>query len=399
MRMVFMLILVVFGGARFIESPTTTAPAGPPIEIRLDGGHDEARELRIREIEADFPKMRRHRTSRFEILSDLGDDVVASHGQLLERTVHAVHDFCEALGYQDIDDLKRMSNDRHFVIAFGNREDFVRFAGTYDKVNALWLGGYFSPGSGHLVYHSAADHPNVRRVTSEIGEADELSGALDPHHELRGEIDRFVVRADASVVVHEATHMLLHQIDVAPATSMQPMWLLEGLAGSFEPVEATRRFGPLRRENGRTRDFRKLLEDDEVPSLVELVSVAEFPKEPRTINRHYAASAALCSWLARHRPKDFRRYIDVAGADEFLVSGANSVGSVADAPQIAGMPAPRVIEAGSTPGSSAESKRRRLASFERIFGDLEEFERAWLRSERVAASMPIADAELVESWD
>lgn len=399
MRMVFMLLLVAFGGARFIESPTSTAPAGPPIEIRLNGGLDQARELRIKEIQADFPAMRRHRTSRFEILSDLGDDIVASHGQLLERTVHAVHDFCEALGYRDIENVKRMSNDRHLVIAFGNREDFVRFAGEYDKINGLWLGGYFSPRPGHLVYHSAADHPNVRRVTSEIGEADESAGRLDPHRELRGEIDRFVIRADASVVVHEATHMLLHQIDVAPATSLQPMWLLEGLAGSFEPVEATRRFGPLRRENGRTQDFRKLLEDDEVPALAELVSVAEFPKEPRAINRHYAASAALCSWLARHRPKEFRRYIDVAGADEFMVSAADSVGSREDAPQIAGMPAPRVSEAGSTLRSSAVSKQRRIATFERIFGDLEEFERVWLRSERVAASMPIADAELVESWD
>jgi hypothetical protein len=63
------------------------------------------------------------------------------------------------------------------------------------------------------------------------------------------------------------------------------------------------------------------------------------------------------------------------------------------------MPAPRVSEAGSTPRSVAVSKQRRIASFERIFGDLGEFERVWLRSERVAASMPIADAELVESWD
>lgn len=399
MRIVFMLLLVAFGGARFIEGPTSRAPAGPPVEIRLDGGLDESRARRIKEIETAFPALRRHRTSRFEILSDLGDEVVARHGQLLERTVHAVHDFCEALGYRNIEHAGASEKDRHLVIAFGDRDDFIRFAGRYDGINALWLGGYFSPGSGHLVYHSAADHPNVRQVTNRIGEVDELAGEVDPHQEIRGKIDRFVMRADASVVVHEATHMLLHRLDVAPATNLQPMWLLEGLAGSFEPVEATRRFGPLRPENGRTRDFRKLLEDGDVPALADLVTATEFPKDPRANHRHYAASAALCSWLARHRPREFRRYIDLAGASEFMVSAVESAGSPVETVQVATMGDDPTDETQPTSHAAAESRRRRLASFEGIFGGLEEFERVWLRAERVAASMPVADAERIDSWD
>ena len=40
-----------------------------------------------------------------------------------------------------------------------------------------------------------------------------------------------------------------------------------------------------------------------------------------------------------------------------------------------------------------------LADFETVFGDIEEIEKTWLRSERAAASLPIANGEFIESWD
>ena len=379
MRSAFLLLLIVVGGLRIFEVPINEAPAGPPLEIRLDGSLEPDREKRIREICAEFPLLERHRTSHFEILSDLDDETIAEHGQLLERTVHAVEDFSRFLGY-DIESFPNRQR-RHLVLAFSDRNDFIKFAGNHDKINAAWLGGYFAPLSGHLAYHTAANHPDLMRIANRIERAEE-GGDDERHQDIRRRMSRFVIQADASVVVHEATHMLLHHFGVAPATSRQPMWLLEGLAGSFEPAEASRRFGPMRPENGRTRDFRKLLREDRVPQLSTLVREREFPKGHQNTQANYATSAALCSWLARHRPRELRRFLDNINNAPDEETRAMDMAGIDDA-----MEAP--VRAGVD----------WLADFETVFGDIEEIEKTWLRSERAAASLPIANGEFIESWD
>ena len=375
MRSALLLLLIAAGGLRIFEDPTATVPAGPPLEIRIDGSLEPQRERRIREICSEFPTLERHRTSRFEILSDIDGEVLAEHGQLLERTVHAVEDFCQKLGYE-VEHL-RDHEYRHLVLAFADREDFIRFAAMHDQVNAAWLGGYFAPGSGHLAYHTAADHPDIQRISERMDrsrERDSMGGEM-----VRSRLNRFVIKADASVVVHEATHMLLHHLGVAPATSWQPMWLLEGLAGSFEPAEPDRRFGPMRPENGRTRDFRELLRQDRVPALVDLIRERDFPKNSGNVQANYATSAALCSWLARHRSQELRRYLDAinhrrgSGIPLMDMTGVN------------GAPRPDGIDW--------------IGDFEAAFGDVEQVEKAWLRAERIAASLPIANGEDLETWD
>ncbi len=384
MRITCLLLLIVVGGFPFIGGIFTNAPAGPPIDIRIDGSLEPALEQRIRSIRAEHPSLDRHRTRGFEILSDLDDDVVAEHGQLLERTVRAVDEFCLALGYPPGESLGSSSDHRHLVIAFSNRDAFIEFAARRDRVNARWLGGYFAPGPGYLVYHTVADHPDVRKMTKDLvapdGEAGDTSGTDDRLH-------RFVIEADASVVVHEATHMLLHHRGVAPATNGQSMWLLEGLAGSFEPIEATRRFGPMRPENARTRDFRDLLRRGRVPRLVDLVRERDFPGARGTTHVHYATSAALCSWLARHRAEELRRYLDTVNARVGGRSGDRDTTSL-DAHQ-----------GGGEEDIDGRLGARRLAEFESVFGEVSRLEYAWLRYEMATASMTVEDREMFVSRD
>ena len=379
MRSAFILLLIVAGGLRIIEGTISEAPAGPPLEIRIDGSPDPGVMKRIQEICVDFPSLERRRTSRFEILSDLDDETIGEHRQWLERTVHAVEDFCRYLGYE-IERLPQ-GRERHLVLAFSNRDDFLRFALKHDKVNATWLAGYFSPAAGHLVYHTAANHPDVQRITHRIGPA-ERSEDQEPRQDIRRQLDRFVVQADASVVVHEATHMLLHHHGVAPATTRQPMWLLEGLAGSFEPAEASRRFGPMRPENGRTRDFRRLLREDRVPVLSDLIREQDFTHARRDTQAQYATSAAFCSWLVRYRPREFRRFLDHVNRripKEDVVMAMVGMDETAREPK------------------SAEVDW--LADFEDVFGDIEVMEKVWLRSERAAAALPVANGADTKSLE
>ena len=84
---------------------------------------------------------------------------------------------------------------------------------------------------------------------------------------------------------------------------------MEGLAGSFEPRVATERFGPNRRENGRTRDFRRHLAEGRVPSISSLLEAATTPADDLDRESFYDGAAVLCSWLVRNDPEGMADYI------------------------------------------------------------------------------------------
>ncbi len=374
MRVALLIVLLAAGGFRFVEAPVEQVEGGPPIEIRLDGRVDDGLETRIARIREGFPELRRHRTLRFEILSDLPPEEIGRHGTLLERTAHAVEAFREALGI----DWSVGDDERQLVIAFGSQDDFVRFAAAYDQMNARWLAGYFSPRHGHLAYHDAHDHPSVRRIEDrrqrEVvarGEAS-IVADIDADPRLAG-LRRFVARTNASVVVHEATHMLLHRRDILAATVSTPLWLAEGLAGSFEPVDPDRRFGPTRPSNGRTAEFRELLDAGNVPPIHTLLTT-ETMSDARELNAFYASSAALCSWLVRQRPDGMRAYLE-------------------EMPRRLGRPEGSLREnrdSETLDPTTGVVVHARVAAFETAFGDLATLERAWLDWERAVLDTTIS---------
>jgi hypothetical protein len=367
MRVAMLILLLAAGSLRFVEPPVAEVEGGPPIEIRLDGRGGDGMEGRISEIRRRFPGLQRHRTTRFEILSDLPSEEIARHGALLERTAHAVEAFRETLGI----DWGVGDQDRQLAIAFASQEDFVHFAAGFDQMNARWLAGYFSPRHGHLAYHDANDHPDVRRVEDRRrrdlvarGEASGIDAADDPR---AAGLRRFVANTNASVVIHEATHMLLHRRDILAATADTPLWLAEGLAGSFEPVDPARRFGPTRPSNGRTVEFRDRLAEGWRPELRSMIVVEEMP-DAEDLGFFYASSAALCSWLVRNRPDDMRRYLErmprrlepglrVASIDP--ETGQRQHGMVFDV-------------------ATGTLVHPWLANFEAAFGNVDQLERDWL---------------------
>ncbi len=353
MRIALLLLLMAAGAFRMVAPPVEDSDAGPPIEIRLRGDTDQDLERRISRVLNRYPDMRRHRTTRFEMLSDMPGDEAALHGRLLERAAHAVEDFCDRLD-MPLSGAGDHDGGRHLVIAFSSRLDFLSFAGWSDEVHARWLAGYFSPANGHMVYHHAGDNPAVRRVSDRLALFEERGEPVDPAQ--REAIEDFVDHQTASVVIHEAVHMLLHQHAILTASKENPIWLVEGLAGSFEPRKTTERFGPNRRENGRTLDFRRHLSEGRVPSIASLLDADITPSEELDRALFYDGSAVLCSWLVRNEPEGMADYIrgwsqNRIWSDDGGVSGG------------------------------------RIA-FESAFGSIERLERRWLDSERAAAGLP-----------
>jgi hypothetical protein len=310
-----------------------------PIEIRLGAtsmamGLPEA----FRETRRALPAMRRSESRRFLMLSDLSDDEAAAHLQLLERSAHAVEALRSQLG---LSATTPRPQRKMLAVAFGRRADFLWFAQRHDRINADWMAGYFAPEPGRLVYFHARDIPSARVAARRLEQMEGVAEALDS-------LESFISRSTASVVVHEAVHMILHEEGLMPANSGVPLWLAEGLAASFEPAEASQAFGPLRRENGRTRAFREDLAGDRVPPLRVLVASMTLPAgDEDAVRRFYDASAALCSWLVRTRPEALARMITA-----------------------------------SRGGNAGHDRAARIEAFELLVGSIDEVENAWLNEGR-----------------
>ena len=322
------------------------AAIGPPITIRI--GFDQQSSANVSlpssylKTKALLPEMRRSETRRFVILSDLSDEEVASHGQLLERTAHAVEDFRIRLGLKI---AHTPAPEKMLAVAFSRRSDFLDFAYHHDDIEASWMAGYFSPTTQRLVYFHARDIPSARIAARRI---DHLVAMGGDSTVARASLDDFVDSSTSAVVVHEAVHMILHERGIMPANSNVPLWLAEGLAAAFEPLEASRQFGPARRENGRTKAFRKDLAAGRVPPVAALVASISLPNNgDDSVRRFYDASAAFCSWLVREEPVALAQMIRLAMNGEVGVS-----------------------------------RGERLQVFEDTFGSISKLETRWLWNER-----------------
>lgn len=322
------------------------ASVGPPIEIRigLDKAEPQQRTLplALEQTRKVLPSMRRSETRRFVILSDLTDGEVAAHGRLLERAAHAVESFRERLG---LESEVSWIDQKMLAVAFSRRADFLWFARRHDQLEASWMAGYFAPNPGRLVYFHARDIPSARIAARQL---DRLSSQDEQTSEARESLEAFINQSTASVVVHEAVHMILHARGIMPANSSVPLWLAEGVAASFEPIEPSRAFGPFHHECGRTHAFRDDLLRGVVPPLKVIVGSIALPAgDDDVVRSFYDASASLCAWLVREEPKALARMIKMA-AD----------------------------------GSAGGSREARIQLFEKTVGSIESIELRWLSAER-----------------
>ena len=140
--------------------------------------------------------------------------------------------------------------------------------------------------------------------------------------------------------------MILHERGIIPANSGIPLWLAEGVAASFEPIEPSRAFGPFQHAGGRTRAFREHLFKGTVPPLKVLVGSRALPAgDNDSVRAFYDAS--LCRWLAREEPEAFANLIRSA-----------------------------------TRGHIGDTPESRIEVFEELFGSIEALEARWHTRER-----------------
>jgi hypothetical protein len=312
-----------------------------------------------------------HQTAHYVILSDAGRSFAQRQGEHLERAFHQFHRFCERLGVTPLPPRHKL-----VVVAFGDREAYRRFARLHDGVADAVLAGYYAPTSDRVVLYDVQSNPSVRQARTRLDEmrtdlraldrqirAAEVAGLPERAKALRGmkeqyeghlgqqeqRVSAFMVQAAAATVIHEAVHQLMYHSGVQSPRVQYPIWVNEGLATSFETEHPHGSFGPDREYEPRRAEFRALRAAGRLMRLRDLVVLPQdADSSEQAINVIYHQSYALVTWMVRKKPEALRAYLDELRRGDSAAQGG---------------------------------AERWLAVFEKIFGDVDALERAWLEEE------------------
>lgn len=224
--------------------------------------------------------------ARFEsahvvVLSDATTDRVNARLGTLERTRTAFLKWADRIGLSPAPEPTK-----HLCILFATREDYIDFAHEHDGLEASNLGGHYSPSKERMVlYADAPGLPSSEGLT---------------------------VRS-----VHEAVHMVAFRTATQTRRRTQPLWLTEGLASAFEPLDQAPLAPDAPKPTVRERYLRAREMKDAIVPLETLVALTTPPREDPTAGAAvYRTSEALVRYLARHRKRDLAAYMESLATDE-----------------------------------------------------------------------------------
>lgn len=353
------------------ESPSTRDRAAEALRRlhNLPGFSPPVDEAQVEEaIEQLGPGFSRMETARFVVLSNADQRWTAARAALLERTHHQLFRVMDRMRYPIAPAAKKL-----LVIFFRDHADYREFAKRVDGVEAGWIAGYYSGMANRAVFYDDTTGPAFaaafetlseqerramearREATRRRREDRDAAAALAARaddmathvaHE-RERLAQEAHRSSEAKTIHEATHLLAFNCGVQSRAREHPFWLTEGLASSFETSRPHAAFGPDQETDFREEAFERFAREGALLPMKEFVSLVGVPEDapPERADVMYAQAHALFEFLHRHE----RRALSAFIADFW------------DRP----------------PGAS--SPEERLAMFEERFGEVERFERRWLR--------------------
>lgn len=320
-----------------------------------------------------------HETRRFIVISDAGAAWTQQQAEHLERAWHQFHRFAKRLNLQTLPLRHKL-----VCILFDRREDYQRFAMEQDGVADLWIAGYYSPRFDRIVFYNVESDPAMTRARSKLDamqdqvaklardarraanegnrtQADWLRQNLaryEQHlHREMNRVDNHARTVSIATTVHEAIHQIAFHTRVQSPHVQYPLWISEGLATAFETGAPNEAFGPDQDFAPRRDAFLKLLSEDAVIPLRELIAMTSLAgATDATVTAVYHQGYALVSWMSRFRRGPLQNYLN-----SMLLEPAGNVAS-----------------------------ERHVELFRAAFGDIAQLERAWLRHELTFLPDPTA---------
>ncbi|MEI6894682.1 MAG: DUF1570 domain-containing protein [Colwellia sp.] len=204
--------------------------------------------------------------------------------KLMEKTYHNNISFLVSMGLRNKPLKEKMT-----AVYFENREDYISY------IKAITGDSYGSKNSGGIFYHKA-------RSIFLFGYG-------------KGKNSK-VKRPKVHTVVHEVSHQVLYATGFQSIHYVQPRWLTEGLAASFEYNTGKLSFGPHTNNYAFRRVFpiKKRVEDSSLISLKDLVT---FDGDDEAFNSAqnqsdiYALGTMLVRFLYTYYPDEFKTYLKI----------------------------------------------------------------------------------------
>src|SRR5690606_24946351 len=202
---------------------------------------------------------------------------------------------------------------------------YAAFAREHDGVEAGWVAGYYASRTNRVVFYNDATGPALRNAAQQIEQYREMAQTAERRAvsarsaeeresaaALREQAKRFkahlnaeqsrlqdqVEAASITKTIHEATHLIAFNCGLQSRAHQYPFWLTEGLASSFETLDARKAFGPDASMEGREREFAEVVRQGKLAPLDVLVQLNSLTDaDAETARAMYAQAQALFRYL------------------------------------------------------------------------------------------------------
>lgn len=307
-------------------------------------------------------------TRHFVVISDCDVEWTRSREAMLERAYRQLFRFADRIG------VGVYTPDSKLVcVLIDDYERYRAFAATHDAVSAHWMAGYYTTGGNRVVFYNDESNPQIaaaetllvqyerdaQQARREVREAqrrrDERAvvafGARADQLEAHVESERERLAGTAQALsmaktIHEATHLVAFNVGLQLRSRQYPFWLTEGLATNFETESREGAFGPESEVGRREAELERVNEEGRLITLRQFVQLTEVPGESSELaETMYPQAYSLFGHAARYD----------RGALRGIIEDLNN-----------------------EPAGEIEPARL-LELFERHFGDVDAYERRWLR--------------------
>jgi len=300
-------------------------------------------------------------TPHFLIAYNTDRDVVDKLTMRFEHTHHAIHRFCNIIGFDAQPAVRRL--EAIFFDTWQQYRDYGRRVG----FEATGTYGFYHEGTNRSVFFNVLNDPELRKLHANIHATranlarleeavKEIKGRRTPVElrfqdgrkvrltkvqmtrklktaqreleTLNGKRVAYSERINRTVVQHEVAHQVLFNVGIHVRGATHPRWLVEGLACLFETPPGPEGTGfvainPLRLKDFRSAvaggtgkrwltgdDYRQAVSEERIVSLDRLITDPTVcsPDGPRAA-ADYAASWAFVHYLQRTRGADLATYM------------------------------------------------------------------------------------------
>lgn len=307
-------------------------------------------------------------TRHFVVISDCDVSWTRGREAMLERAYRQVFRFADRLGISVYTPEAKL-----VCVLIDDYETYRAFADEHDSVSAHWMAGYYTASANRVVFYNDETGPQFKaaeeRLLAYSRDADQArreareaqrrrdrnavaafgarADLLDSH--VANERERLAETAavlSMSKTIHEATHLVAFNAGLQLRSRQYPFWLTEGLATNFETESMDGSFGPEQSVARRDGELSQTMDEGRLMPLREFVQLVSVPD----------ASSDLAAAMY---PQAYSLFQHAARYDRGALRG--------------------ILEDLNNEPAGPISAERLLVLFERHFGDVEAYERRWLR--------------------